>query len=101
MMFIHEINPSETGENIFIFASELAGIAAKMAKDRGITPKDARLALELASRVSVTKKETPAVLVQKLADAISHIRTLQSYDPVFEEKLAELIVAADALADEL
>lgn len=45
-MFTHDIYPSKTGRSVLTLASELSELAAEMAKDKGITPKDARLALE-------------------------------------------------------
>ncbi|MCZ5437433.1 hypothetical protein O5476_08000 [Escherichia coli] len=69
-MFTHDIYPSKTGRSVLTLASELSELAAEMAKDKGITPKDARLALELASRVSANPKETPNDLIKRMADAM-------------------------------
>lgn len=90
-----------SGTDVLNLASKLAETAATLATDQGITPIDARLALELASRISVNKKETPAILAKRLADAITHIRAIQTYNPTIEKHLEKLISAADALVDEL
>ncbi|WP_324028617.1 hypothetical protein GC087_14645 [Pantoea sp. JZ2] len=90
-----------SSQNVLTLASTLAETAATMAKESGITPKDARLALDLASRISVMKKETTDILTQRFADAIVEIKTLHPHNTITENALKKLISAADALLDEL
>ncbi|CAD6036562.1 hypothetical protein [Escherichia coli] len=99
-MFTYDVHPSKTGRSVLALASELSELAAKMAKDKGITPKDARLALELASKLLLVKKETSDILAGKISDAITEIKALQLYNPVIEEPLKKLIAAVDDLLDE-
>ncbi|ENW9341423.1 hypothetical protein ACIU6G_003600 [Escherichia coli] len=56
MTFTQSIDPLETNNAVFCLAYELSVQASTMAKERELTPRQARLALELASRVSVAKK---------------------------------------------
>ncbi|HFO5125587.1 TPA: hypothetical protein ACHJRJ_000923 [Escherichia coli] len=101
MTFTQGIDPLETNNAVFCLAYELSVQASTMAKERELTPGQARLALELASRVSVAKKIAPAVMAQNLADAITDLRSLQPYNYHVEEALEKLIAAADAIVDEL
>ncbi|HEN3373669.1 TPA: hypothetical protein U5D76_000725 [Yersinia enterocolitica] len=98
-MFTHHVRPEETGNKVFKLAFELSEIAEKMAKEQGVTPKDARLALEFASRVSATK-ETPAVMAQKLADVIVKIQQTTKFSTELEPLIDELVTAASTLIDE-
>lgn len=101
MVFTQGINPLETENNVFCLAYELSVMASTMAKERELTPRQARLALELASRVSASRKEAPATMAKRLADAITDIKAIQPYNHQVELVLNELIAAADAIIDEL
>ncbi|XTZ40034.1 hypothetical protein ACQYRI_08700 [Salmonella enterica] len=99
-MFTHDIYPSKTGRSVLTLVSELSGLAAEMAKDKGITPKDARLALELASRVSASSKEAPNDLIKRMADAMKKVSEVAS-DPKVESALEELMSATNAMLKEM
>ncbi|ELY4546040.1 hypothetical protein SMZ81_004374 [Cronobacter sakazakii] len=99
-MFTHDIYPSKTGREVLLLASELSELAAKMAKDKGITPKDARLALELASRVSANSKAAPNDLIKRMADAMKKV-SYTAQDPKLESALEELMSAANAMLEEM
>ena len=74
--------------------------AVAMAKDKGITPKDARLALELASRVSANPKETPNDLIKRMADAMKKVSETAK-DPKVESALEDLRAVANAMIEEM
>ncbi|CAD5738610.1 hypothetical protein MX007_002670 [Salmonella enterica] len=99
-MFTHDIYPSKTGRSVLTLASELSELAAEMAKDKGITPKDARLALELASRVSANTKETPNELIKRMADAMKKVSEAAK-DPKVESALEDLRIVANAMIEEM
>lgn len=89
-----------SGKNVLALAAEIAETAYQMANTQGINPKDARLALELASRVFIGNKDTPETLAKRVSDEILNIRAVMIHNPDISVHLEKLIIAADQLLEE-
>ncbi|WP_371972784.1 hypothetical protein ACB496_12930 [Lelliottia nimipressuralis] len=89
-----------SGKNVLALAAEIAETAYQMASTQGISPKDARLALELASRVFIGNKESSETLAKKVSDEILNLQAVMIRNPDIGVHLEKLIIAADRFLEE-
>ncbi len=90
-----------SGPDVLNLAAAVADLAAQMAKSKGLSPKDAKDALLIASQVIIGKKAGYTELIKEIADSVTAIDAVQLVrNPDLKTHVDRLVRAVESLLDE-
>lgn len=90
-----------SGPDVLNLAAEIAETAAQLAKSKGLSPKDAKDALQIASQVIIGKKAGYTALIKEIADSVTAIGAVQLVrNTDLQTHIDRLVRAVDSLLDE-